>query len=381
MCPLACTSCHSSRLFKNGLRKLRTGEKVQTYICRECGYRFTEPGLLQVSSERPLNSSGGIFVGSQICAQEAKNLEPQTETKTVAGEITQQDTKGKIVEFSWWMKKQGYKDGTILSRTKLLKIMVKRGANLYDPETIKDVIAKQSWSEGRKENAVNAYTTFLTMTNGTWNPPIYCRIRKIPFIPKEDEIDALIASCSPKGAALLQTLKETAARVGEAWSLKWTELDTENRTLWLTPEKGSNPRISKISTKLLSMLLALPRKSDHIFGNYPLSGYRTCFTRQRKRAAIKLGNPRLLQITFHTFRHWKATMEYHRTKDILYVMRLLGHKSIKNTLVYTQLIDFPEDDEFVCKVAKTVQEASQLIESGFEYICTLEDAKLFRKRK
>ena len=69
----------------------------------------------------------------------------------MAGEITQQDTKGKIVEFSWWMKKQGYKDGTILSRTKLLKIMVKRGANLYDPETIKDVIAKQSWSEGRKE--------------------------------------------------------------------------------------------------------------------------------------------------------------------------------------------------------------------------------------
>jgi len=74
-------------------------------------------------------------------------------------------------------------------------------------------------------------------------------------------------------------------------------------------------------------------------------------------------------------------MEYHKTKDILYVMKLLGHKSIKNTLVYTQLIDFPEDDEFVCKVAKTVQEASQLIENGFEYICAVEDAKLFRKRK
>jgi integrase len=177
------------------------------------------------------------------------------------------------------------------------------------------------------------------------------------------------------------TISTATKATGEAWSLKWTDLDTENRTLRLTPEKGSTPRISKISTKLLSMLLALPRKSDHIFGNYPLSGYRTCFTRQRKRAAIKLGNHRLLQITFHTFRHWKATMEYHRTKDILYVMRLLGHKSIKNTLVYTQLIDFPEDDEFVCKVAKTVQEASQLIESGFEYICTLEDAKLFRKRK
>jgi hypothetical protein len=74
-------------------------------------------------------------------------------------------------------------------------------------------------------------------------------------------------------------------------------------------------------------------------------------------------------------------MEYHRTKDILYVMRMLGHKSIKNTLVYTQLIDFPEDEDFICKVAKTVQEASQLIESGFEYVCAIDDAKLFRKRK
>ena len=73
-------------------------------------------------------------------------------------------------------------------------------------------------------------------------------------------------------------------------------------------------------------------------------------------------------------------MEYHKTKDILYVMRLLGHRNIKNTLIYTQLIEF-ENDEFVCKVAKTVQEASDLIENGFEFICAFEDAKLFRKRK
>ena len=61
-------------------------------------------------------------------------------------------------------------------------------------------------------------------------------------------------------------------------------------------------------------------------------------------------------------------------------MRLLGHKNIKNTLVYTQLIEFKED-EFVCKVAKTVPEATALIENGFEYICAIDDAKLFRKRK
>jgi hypothetical protein len=61
-------------------------------------------------------------------------------------------------------------------------------------------------------------------------------------------------------------------------------------------------------------------------------------------------------------------------------MQLLGHKNIKNTLIYTQLIEFKED-EFVCKVAKTVQEASELIENGFEFVCAFDDARLFKKRK
>ena len=59
-------------------------------------------------------------------------------------------------------------------------------------------------------------------------------------------------------------------------------------------------------------------------------------------------------------------MEYHKTKDILHVMRLLGHKNIKNTMRYTQLVDFGEQD-YVVKVAWTLEEACKLLEVGFEY--------------
>jgi len=105
------------------------------------------------------------------------------------------------------------------------------------------------------------------------------------------------------------------------------------------------------------------------------------FQRQRKRVAQKLQNPRLLRISFHTIRHWKATMEYQRTKDILYVMRLLGHKSIKNTLIYTQLVEFEENtDQYISKVATTVDEARELIEAGFEYVCDMDGVKIFRKK-
>jgi len=76
----------------------------------------------------------------------------------------------------------------------------------------------------------------------------------------------------------------------------------------------------------------------------------------------------------------RATIEYHKTKDIFHVMQLPGHKNIKNTLIYTQLINF-EAEDYVCKTAKSLKEAAELIEAGFEYVTKMESFKLFRKRK
>jgi integrase len=134
------------------------------------------------------------------------------------------------------------------------------------------------------------------------------------------------------------------------------------------------------------MLNRQPKKYSHIFRNpsvdsiQHLHRFREVYREQRKRIATKLQNPRLEQITFKTLRHWKATTEYHRTKDILHVMQLLGHKNIQNTLVYTHLVNFGSED-YVCKIAKTIQEAKSLIEEGFEFVTAFQDAKLFRKRK
>jgi hypothetical protein len=82
-------------------------------------------------------------------------------------------------------------------------------------------------------------------------------------------------------------------------------------------------------------------------------------------------------------RTWKATIEYHRTKDILYVKQLLGHKRIENTLIYIQLEEalFADQIDFVSKIATTEKEACQLIEAGFDFVCDFEGHKLFKKRK
>jgi hypothetical protein len=61
-------------------------------------------------------------------------------------------------------------------------------------------------------------------------------------------------------------------------------------------------------------------------------------------------------------------------------MQLLGHKNIRNTLVYTHLVDFGSD-EYICKIAKTVDDAKVMVEDGFDYVTDIEGMKLFRKRK
>jgi len=40
---LRCPQCSSERLYKDGLRYLKNGLTVQRWLCRNCGYRFTQP--------------------------------------------------------------------------------------------------------------------------------------------------------------------------------------------------------------------------------------------------------------------------------------------------------------------------------------------------
>ena len=290
-----------------------------------------------------------------------------------------------LFSFVLWMQKKPYREATIRSTLACVK-SIARKVVLDNVESVREYIAKAKVSDSRKCILVDAVARYYDFKAIPFQKPIYRKNQRLPFIPLEREVDDLISGSGKKVAAFLQLLKETGVRPGEAWALKWTDVDHERLCLTCTPEKNSNPRQLKISNRLISMLNTLPKQGRWVFHSEqadPLDSlvkFRKMFDRQRKRCAEKLQNPRLLQITFKTFRHFKATMFYHSTKDILATMNLLGHKNIRNTLVYTHLVNF-ESDDYVCKVAKTVEEAKALVESGFDYVTDVEGIKLFRKRK
>ena len=216
----------------------------------------------------------------------------------------------------------------------------------------------------------------------SWHKPAYRPTEQLPFIPQEKQIDQLIYSAGKKMAAILQLIKEMAWRIGEARQLEWESIDSEkNRIILNNPEKRGNPRVFKASSELMTRIMALPRKCEKVFGEASRHSYEGGLLCLRKRLARELKNPVFLKITFKTIRHWKATMLYHQTKDILYVMKFLGHRNIKNTLKYTHLIEFGTEDTYHVKVAKTVKEACELAKAGFQFFTEIEGAQIFRKPK
>jgi integrase len=390
-----CPQCGSNKLWRDGLRYSDFGDIIQRWLCRKCGFRFSDVRdverawstfeRVQNVETKSLRIAVDTVTNRQICVTETKNLAAEQQTIEVPRR-SEIDNKGKLLQYAWTMQQQGYAPDTVRSNGSCLRALIARGASLGDPETVKTVLAKeQKWSPNRKRNVINAYTLLLKFNGATWTKP-KCRVtKKFPFIPTEQELDALIAGSRKKNATFAQVLKETAMRSGEAKRLQWTDIDSEKRIITLNePEKGSNPRMWKVSATLMEMLNALPKTCEQIFPG-SLKGMKGTFIDTRKRLAETLQNPRLLRISFHTFRHWKATMLYHQTKDPYYVQHFLGHKKLTSTEIYINiehtLFEAGANDEFTVKVAEKPEEIKALLETGFEYVLQKDSLIFLRKRK
>jgi len=389
---LRCPECGSKRLYKDGMRYLADNTSVQRYLCRDCGYRFSWPKheRKNLKSKQAIKTSECSSRALALLERRLEGAMNENEEKSGSGPINagatekpkEADVKGKILEFALHLKRLGRTEGTISNYVHRLKHLMSLGADLTNPTSVLDTIMKKD-SDTNRLQLVKAYKNFAKYLGISFEAPKIKYVRKLPFIPLEKEIDALIACCSRRTAALLQLLKETGARLGEALQLKWTDVDFEQRTIRITPEKGGEARMIKVSPQCLAMLNSLPKNDITIFGGKQKKwSYQKSLQIFRKKAAAKFQNPRILQIHFHTFRHWFATMLYAKTKDILYVKQQLGHVSIDNTMLYTRLVNF-ESDEYHVAHAKTLAEEDELIKAGFEFVRydEKEGVAIYRKRK
>jgi len=195
------------------------------------------------------------------------------------------------------MRKKPYREATIRSTLSCVKSVARRSI-LDSQESVREYVATANVSDNRKCILVDAMARYYDFRGTPFPRPVYQKILRLPFIPLEREVDDLISGAGNKVATFLQVLKETGLRCGEAWALKWVDIDFERACLTCTPEKNSNPRQLRISNRLISMLNTLPKESQWVFHAesvdplYSLVKFRRTFQKQRRRLSLKLQNPR-----------------------------------------------------------------------------------------
>ena len=388
---LKCPECGSTWLYKDGLRYLSDGTTVQRWLCRKCSYRFSEKRPLQKNRDWQINTASALFSSRQVCellAEESKNLaEVNARQETAQREGTTQITEntGRIVEYLLFMKKKGRQEITLYTINRRLTQLSKH-ANLLQPEEIKDFLSNQDkWSNKTKALDTSIYSGFLKFHKIAWDPPEYKPIRKPYELPYEEDLEQLISGTGRRLSPFLLVLKETAARKGEAAQLEWTNIDFQRRLTSITPEKGGNPRTLPVSERLIEVLRSQKRNGDRVF-NATLSSISSNYYQQRLKIAKKTGNPRLLKIGLHDFRHWKLTQIAHEFNgNAHYIQYFAGHKDLNTQQSYVHLAEQyygrSVSPEFVVELAKNVEEAKKLIVVGFEFVHEHQGIMIYRKRK
>jgi len=183
-------------------------------------------------------------------------------------------------------------------------------------------------------------------------------------------------------AAYLQTLKETYTDPGEALRIEWIDVDEKNCTIKINnPVKHHLPRQLKVSSRLITMINALPRKNAKIFTT-SYSALSSSFDRLRKTVANAQQNPRILSVELRSFRHFGGTMiAFYTHGNVLTVMKMLGLKEVKNAMKYIGDMSQFKDDEFDVQTATSFEEAKPLLASGYTYVQNIKELMVYTRPK
>jgi len=279
------------------------------------------------------------------------------------------------------LKKLGRKESTLIAISRKLRYLA-RNVDLKQPERVKEYVANLQCSDGHKDNLTDIYSHYAEFYGVQWIKPRYQREERVTRVPKEEDIDKIISHATLKYAVAYSIIRDVGVRPVELGNLRMKDIDLDTGEIYPTTAKHGSERVLRIKKSTLAMLKEYVNKNSFTQMDIVWNAKRVKenWSKLKVSVAKKLGEPQLRQIRLYDLRHFAGSMAYYRTKDIIFTMRFLGHKNIKNTLRYVHLINF-DKEEYVCKAAGNVNEATALIEQGFEYVTEIDNVKLFRKRK
>lgn len=256
---------------------------------------------------------------------------------------------------------------------------------LSQPEAVKAFIANLETSDSYKKNLCIAYNRYCKHNNIKWDMPRYIQEAKNVALPTKEKLLMLIAKAGTVLGTKLQLSMETGLRPVELCNLKVKDIDLEHKTVNPTTAKGGNPRTipmtANLTTKLQERIIRKNlNPNDKLFGNETSDQYGNKYRTLRNKLAEKLKDPSIKTIRLYDFRHYFCTKKLYDLNNPYTVMVLMGHKKLQTTQKYMHLLNYAEE-EYTVAGATTANQATKLIEAGFQYQTTIEGIQLFRKRK
>lgn len=223
-------------------------------------------------------------------------------------------------------------------------------------EYLESKMAKQS-SIMRKASSLRQFFAFLYDEKIIESDPMLdiklkSKYRQLPKALSEEEMSLLMSYFetrkNPKLQTMLHILYGAGLRVSELVSLTKDSIifdETAGRYILLVKGKGNKERIIPLNSLAVESirlyLNSLPedfKLSQYLFPSHSKEGYMTRqgFAKLLKSMAVDVGiAPQ--RISPHVIRHAFATHLLSHGADLLSIQKLLGHKSVTTTQIYTHV--------------------------------------------
>jgi len=165
--------------------------------------------------------------------------------------------------------------------------------------------------------------------------------KKLPTVLATEEIKSILdVTTNQKHKAIILVAYSGGLRVSEVANLKFEDIDSERMSIKVCQGKGRKDRYTLLSPIVLNYLRSYYRRyrpETWLFNGRErgtqinVRSLQMLFTKAKDAAGIRK------KVSFHTLRHSFATHLYEGGTGLLHIQKLMGHASLKTTMIYTHL--------------------------------------------
>jgi len=241
------------------------------------------------------------------------------------------------------LKLRNYSRETIKSYSNILRDFLEFAHEISNEEVkrylIKTIDQKKSTSLIKQQTSALKILFEISKKREEFNIPYYRKESRLPEVLNKQEVRRIIEITKNQIYKLIiQMLYSGGFRVSEIINLQTKDIDIERNVVIVREGKGKKDRITLLPVSLKEDIL------KHLLKNTPKKYFfesnrgkkysnRTIEEIISKNSNLAIGR----KIKPHTFRHSFATHLLENGTDIRYIQKLLGHKNLRTTQIYTHI--------------------------------------------